>query len=71
MNVVFPPDLLEVVTVHGEGIVVYITITSIHTNDIWCIATKSDGQLRHYETKDVKLNSNYTFGINVPTKNGG
>jgi hypothetical protein len=35
-------------------------------NDIWCVAIKSDGRMRHYETTQLKLAFNGALGINMP-----
>jgi len=45
-----PRDAMEVETPHGKGIVIYITIMGSFQNDIWCVANKQDGQIRHYQT---------------------
>jgi len=63
MNIFFPPNPIDVETIHGPGLVIYIMPMDSFANDIWCVANKKDGQLRHYETIQLKLMPNYTLGI--------
>lgn len=55
MHTFEPHDSWEVETPHGSGIVLYVTIYGIHTNDIWAVANKEDGQIRHYQTVQLFL----------------
>lgn len=63
-----PKDPIEVITPHGLGIVVYVTVYGPHANDLWCIATKSDGQLRHYQTIQIQLAESGVIGMNEKPK---
>jgi hypothetical protein len=57
-----PP--LEVFTeAHGEGWALLFTDYGPGINAVWTIASKSDGRLRHYETIQVRLSANFTYGI--------
>jgi len=55
MHTFEPKDPIEVITPHGPGVVVYVTVYGPHANDLWCVATKADGQLRHYQTIQLRL----------------
>jgi len=59
-----PRDAMEVETPHGKGIVIYITIMGSFQNDIWCVANKQDGQIRHYQTIQLKLAETGVLGVN-------
>ena len=48
------------------GLVLYITVYGVHCNDLWCVAIKSNGRMRHYETTQLKLAFNGAMGINNP-----
>jgi hypothetical protein len=61
-----PSDPLEVETPHGIGVVLYITVYGVHGNDMWCVANKADGRMRHYETTQLKLAFNGVLGLNRP-----
>jgi hypothetical protein len=61
-----PRDPIEVETPHGLGIVLYITVYGVHGNDMWCVANKKDGRLRHYDTVQLKLAYNGVLGLNKP-----
>ncbi len=65
-----PRDPLEVETPHGLGIVLYITVYGVHGNDMWCVANKGDGRLRHYDTVQLKLAYNGVLGLNKPMLDG-
>jgi len=64
MHTFVPDDKIEVLTTHGPGIVVYITVNGGFQNDIWCVANKKDGQLRHYETIQLKMSESGVLGMN-------
>jgi hypothetical protein len=55
---------LWVDTPHGEGIAILIIDYGIHQNTIWVVADKNNGRVRHYDSNDIKLSTNYTLGIN-------
>lgn len=64
MHTLQPNDAMEVDTPHGRGVVIYITVNGSFQNDIWCIANKADGQLRHYQTIQLRLAETGVLGIN-------
>lgn len=59
-------DPIEVDTPHGRGIVLYITVYGVHGNDMWCVANKTDGRIRHYETTQLQLAFNGAIAMNPP-----
>lgn len=64
MHTFQPRDPIEVETIHGRGIVLWVTIYGAFANDIWTIAIKSDGQIRHYQTIQLKLSESGVLGMN-------
>jgi hypothetical protein len=63
-----PRDPIEVETPHGLGIVLYITVYGVHGNDMWCVANKADGRMRHYDTTQLKLAYNGVLNLNCPSR---
>ena len=61
-----PSDPWEVETPHGRGVVLYITVYGAYANDLFCVANKEDGRIRHYQTDQISLTRNYTLQLNVP-----
>lgn len=64
MHTFQPRDPIEVETIHGRGIVLWVTIYGAFANDIWTVAIKSDGQIRHYQTIQLKLSESGVLGMN-------
>ena len=54
---------IPVVTEHGEGYAIYVESGGMHFNDIWTCVLKEGGIIRHYNTSQIKIHSNATFGI--------
>lgn len=46
-----------------EGYVIYIESSGTLENDIWTVALKEGGIVRHYLTSQVRIHVNATFGI--------
>jgi hypothetical protein len=61
-----PADPWEVDTPHGRGIVLYVTVYGAYANDLFCVATKEDGRIRHYQTDQISLCTNYTMNVHLP-----
>jgi hypothetical protein len=61
-----PADPWEVETPHGRGVVLYVTVYGAYANDLFCVANKEDGRIRHYQTDQISLTRNYTLQLNVP-----
>ena len=66
-----PSDPWEVDTPHGRGVVLYVTVYGAYSNDLFCVANKEDGRIRHYQTDQVQLTRNYTLTVNVPHLENG
>jgi hypothetical protein len=61
-------DPTEVETPHGAGIVLYVSVYGVHANDMWCVANKEDGRIRHYETTQLRLAFNGAIGLSRPAR---
>jgi hypothetical protein len=64
MHSFIPETPIDVETHHGLGTVVYITVYGQFNNDVWTVANKKTGRIRHYSTRHLKLAPNFTFDIN-------
>lgn len=61
-----PSDPWEVDTPHGVGVVLYVTVYGAYSNDLFCVANKEDGRIRHYQTDQIQLTRNWTLSVNLP-----
>lgn len=66
-----PSDPWEVDTPHGRGVVLYVTVYGAYSNDLFCVANKEDGRIRHYQTDQIQLTRNWTLTVNVPAPVSG
>jgi hypothetical protein len=58
-------QVIYVNTPHGEGIALFIIDYGIQINTIWVVANIKDGIIRHYDSNQISLATNYTIGINT------
>jgi hypothetical protein len=56
-----PPIPMQ--TPHGEGMAILVIDPGIHWNTVWCVALKDTLEIKHYESKDLKIGKNFTFGF--------
>jgi hypothetical protein len=63
-----PPILVE--TPLGRGEAIFIIDYGIHQNTCWIVAMNKNGVIKHFDSNDVVLATNYTYGLNVPKDNG-
>jgi hypothetical protein len=50
-------------TPHGQGIALFIIDYGVQANTIWIIANRLDGKIRHYDSSDIALTTNFTLKI--------
>jgi len=53
-------------TPHGEGIGLLVIDYGPHLNTIWVIANCNDGKIRHYNSNDISVTTNFTLNFNPP-----
>jgi hypothetical protein len=60
---------LPVLTPLGAGYALYVETSGMWENDIFTVALEADGQLRHFQTSQIRMWRNPTFDIggNAPT----
>ena len=46
-----------------EGYAIYVTDGGQFENDIWCVVHCDGGIVRHYQSDQIKIHMNATFGI--------
>lgn len=60
----FFPDPIPVVTPDGkDGYAIYVTNSGVFENDIFCVALCETGQLRHFNTSQLRIFANATINI--------
>ena len=57
-------QILTVNTPFGEAQVLFIIDYGIHRNSIWVCASFSDGKVRHFDTTQISVTTNYTLNFN-------
>lgn len=62
--ITFSPYPIPVITPLGEGYLLYVQSSEMHENDVWTICLCDGGDVRHFNTSQVKIFKNSTFGIN-------
>lgn len=61
--VTFTPYPIEVVTDLGNAYLIYVESGYQHNNDIWTCVLCESGEVKHFQTKQVRLTKNHTFQI--------
>ena len=46
-----------------EGYAIYVDSMGMFENDCWCIVLCEDGQVKHYNSSQIKIHFNATFNI--------
>lgn len=57
-----PTILVE--TPLGRGHTIFIIDYGMHQNSCWVVAMEKDGIVKHFESNDIIVCTNYTFHIN-------
>jgi hypothetical protein len=47
----------------GDGYAIYVESSGMYENDIWCVVLCENGIVRHYNTSQIRIHYNSTFGI--------
>ena len=57
---------IPVITDSGEdGYAIYVESSGMFENDVWCVVLCEKGIIRHYNTSQIKVHKNATFGIHI------
>ena len=59
----FKQPLPVVVEGNKDGYAIYVSNSGMYENDVWCVVLCEGGQVRHYQTDQIKIWANATFGI--------
>jgi hypothetical protein len=54
-----------VTTPLGDGLAVMVIDYGLNHNTCWVVALQSDGQIKHFDSNDIKLCYNHTYKINL------
>lgn len=54
---------IPVITPHGEGYAIYVSNSKTFENDVWTVVLSSTGEIKHYNTSQIKMVKNGTFDI--------
>ncbi len=68
MNHHEPKQPFYVNTPLGAGVVLLITDYGFNEHMVWTVALEADGRIRHFQTTDVTLHRNDTWGLNPGNK---
>lgn len=52
----------------GQGLALMVIDYGLGHNTCWVVSLKEDGQIKHFDSNDVKVLKNYTYGFNIPDK---
>lgn len=57
-------QILWVTTPHGDGQVLFLMDYGVHENTIWVVALEETGEIKHYNSNQIKICKNNTIEIN-------
>lgn len=63
MRVTFTPYPIPVVTPLGDGFLLYVQSSEQFENDIWTICLCNGGEIKHFNTSQIRIFKNATFEI--------
>lgn len=63
MMLEFQKPIPVVVEGNKDGYAIYVSNSGMFENDVWCVVLCEGGQVRHYQTDQIKIWANATFGI--------
>lgn len=52
----------------GQGLAIMVIDYGLGHNTCWVVALEKDGQVKHFDSNDIKLIKNYTYHFNVDKK---
>ena len=63
MMLEFKQPIPVVVEGNKDGYAIYVSNSGMFENDVWCVVLCEGGVVRHYQTDQIKIWANATFGI--------
>ena len=54
---------IPLITPHGEGYAIYVESSGMLENDIWCVVLCDSGEIKHYNSSQLRVCKNGTFEI--------
>ena len=57
---------IPVVTPMGDGYAIYVESGGMFENDVWTVCLSEGGSIKHFNTGQVRMWQNETFGIHKP-----
>lgn len=58
-------QILWVTTPLGDGQVLFLIDYGPHENTVWVVALKKGGKIKHFNSNQITLCANHTFGFNT------
>lgn len=49
----------------GRGHTVFLIDYGMHQNTCWVVALEENGIVKHFDSNDIVIATNYTYGINL------
>jgi len=56
---------MPVLTPVGDGYAIYVQSSGVFDNDVWTVCMCEDGSIKHFNTAQVRMWRNATFGIKM------
>jgi hypothetical protein len=61
---------MPVVTPMGDGYAIYVESSGMFENDVWTVCMALDGSIKHFQSSQVRMWQNATFGIQKGEESG-
>jgi hypothetical protein len=58
-------QVLPVNTPHGKGLALFIIDYGIQANTIWVVSLFENGEVKHYDSNDIRIERNWTINFNL------
>lgn len=59
----FKQPIPVVVEGNKDGYAIYVSNSGMYENDVWCVVLCEGGLVRHYQSDQIQIWANATFGI--------
>ena len=63
MMLEFQKPIPVVVEGDKDGYAIYVSNSGMYENDVWCVVLCEGGLVRHYQSDQIRIWANATFGI--------